>query len=83
MNLVSANGAESRNRMSMIQGRTDDRYNPVLGEFFRCTYNYPDGSEGLYIAEQVSHHPVRLCQLADADGSPFQLSSISHPPTAY
>ncbi|KAK8854831.1 hypothetical protein IAR55_003570 [Kwoniella newhampshirensis] len=32
-------------------------YNPVLGEFFRCTYVYPDGSEGFYVAEQVSHHP--------------------------
>ncbi|WVN90231.1 uncharacterized protein L203_105467 [Cryptococcus depauperatus CBS 7841] len=32
-------------------------YNPVLGEFFRCTYVYPDGTEGFYIAEQVSHHP--------------------------
>lgn len=35
-----------------------DRYNPVLGEFFRCSYFYPDGSEGFYVAEQVSHHPV-------------------------
>jgi hypothetical protein len=34
------------------------RYNPVLGEFFRCTYTYEDGSEGFFIAEQVSHHPV-------------------------
>lgn len=34
------------------------RYNPVLGEFFRCSYFYPDGSEGYYLAEQVSHHPV-------------------------
>lgn len=33
-------------------------YNPVLNEFFRCTYYYPDGSQGYYIAEQVSHHPV-------------------------
>ncbi|KAL7418696.1 Oxysterol-binding protein OBPa [Cryptotrichosporon argae] len=32
-------------------------YNPVLGEFFRCSYQYPDGSEGFYVAEQVSHHP--------------------------
>ncbi|KAI0693647.1 Oxysterol-binding protein [Cytidiella melzeri] len=32
-------------------------YNPVLGEFFRCRYDYPDGSKGFYIAEQVSHHP--------------------------
>ncbi|EIW67303.1 hypothetical protein TREMEDRAFT_40458 [Tremella mesenterica DSM 1558] len=32
-------------------------YNPVLGEFFRCTYFYADGSEGFYVAEQVSHHP--------------------------
>ena len=28
------------------------RYNPVLGEFFRCRYDYPDGSRGFYIAEQ-------------------------------
>ncbi|KAF8875016.1 Oxysterol-binding protein [Mucidula mucida] len=32
-------------------------YNPILGEFFRCRYDYPDGSHGFYIAEQVSHHP--------------------------
>ena len=32
-------------------------YNPILGEVFRCSYNYPDGSKGWYIAEQVSHHP--------------------------
>lgn len=29
-----------------------DRYNPVLGEFFRCRYDYPDGTKGYYIAEQ-------------------------------
>ena len=28
------------------------RYNPVLGEFFRCKYEYPNGTEGFYIAEQ-------------------------------
>ncbi|KAG0171437.1 hypothetical protein DFQ28_002702 [Apophysomyces sp. BC1034] len=32
-------------------------YNPVLGEFFRCRYEYPDGTEAYYISEQVSHHP--------------------------
>ncbi|KAL1931793.1 hypothetical protein VTP01DRAFT_9937 [Rhizomucor pusillus] len=32
-------------------------YNPVLGEYFRCRYEYPDGTEAFYIAEQVSHHP--------------------------
>ncbi|KAJ7630380.1 Oxysterol-binding protein [Roridomyces roridus] len=32
-------------------------YNPVLGEFFRCRYDYPDGTRGYYVAEQVSHHP--------------------------
>lgn len=31
---------------------TYQRYNPVLGEFFRCRYDYPDGSKGFYIAEQ-------------------------------
>lgn len=33
------------------------RYNPVLGETFRCRYRYKDGTQGFYIAEQVSHHP--------------------------
>ncbi|KAM0790788.1 hypothetical protein ACM66B_004636 [Microbotryomycetes sp. NB124-2] len=32
-------------------------YNPILGEFFRCRYDYPDGSVAYYVAEQVSHHP--------------------------
>ncbi|KAI0809019.1 Oxysterol-binding protein [Irpex lacteus] len=32
-------------------------YNPILGEFFRCRYDYSNGSKGFYIAEQVSHHP--------------------------
>ncbi|KAG0186988.1 hypothetical protein DFQ28_007042 [Apophysomyces sp. BC1034] len=32
-------------------------YNPVLGEFFRCRWIYEDGSQGFYVAEQVSHHP--------------------------
>lgn len=32
-------------------------YNPILGEVFRCSYNYPNGTKGYYIAEQVSHHP--------------------------
>ncbi|KAI6128725.1 hypothetical protein EDD16DRAFT_77529 [Pisolithus croceorrhizus] len=32
-------------------------YNPVLGEFFRCRYDYANGTRGYYVAEQVSHHP--------------------------
>jgi len=32
-------------------------YNPTMGEMFRCRYQYPNGTEGFYVAEQVSHHP--------------------------
>ncbi|KAI8097800.1 uncharacterized protein B0P05DRAFT_522056 [Gilbertella persicaria] len=32
-------------------------YNPVLGEVFRCKYKYNNGTEAIYVAEQVSHHP--------------------------
>ncbi|KAI9099390.1 hypothetical protein DFS34DRAFT_69019 [Phlyctochytrium arcticum] len=32
-------------------------YNPVLGEIFRCKWNFPDGSQSVYVCEQVSHHP--------------------------
>jgi len=48
-------------------GDTISRYNPVLGEFFRCTYTYEDGSEGFFISEQVSHHPVSLKLLVFSD----------------
>ena len=27
-------------------------YNPVLGEFFRCRYDYSNNTQGFYIAEQ-------------------------------
>ena len=32
-------------------------YNPVLGEFFRCKWEFEDGSTSYYVGEQVSHHP--------------------------
>ncbi|KAJ3179446.1 hypothetical protein HDU85_004856 [Gaertneriomyces sp. JEL0708] len=32
-------------------------YNPVLGELFRCKWNFEDGSQSFYVCEQVSHHP--------------------------
>ena len=35
-----------------VRGPCTYRYNPVLGEFFRCRYDYPDDSRGFYIAEQ-------------------------------
>ena len=28
------------------------RYNPVLGEIFRCRYDYKNGTQGFYISEQ-------------------------------
>jgi hypothetical protein len=28
------------------------RYNPVIGEFFRCRYDYPNDTQGFFIAEQ-------------------------------
>lgn len=37
-------------------------YNPVLGEFFRCRYDYPNGTQGFYIAEQG----VSRCLLVSA-----------------
>ncbi|KAJ3206152.1 hypothetical protein HDU67_008355 [Dinochytrium kinnereticum] len=32
-------------------------FNPILGEFFRCTWSFPDTTRSIYICEQVSHHP--------------------------
>jgi hypothetical protein len=33
------------------------RYNPVLGEFFRCRYDYPNDTQGFFIAEQGGDPP--------------------------
>ncbi|KAI8145882.1 hypothetical protein BJV82DRAFT_643601 [Fennellomyces sp. T-0311] len=32
-------------------------YNPVLGELFRSRWQYANGTDAIYVAEQVSHHP--------------------------
>ncbi|KAI9592505.1 hypothetical protein BDF19DRAFT_451373 [Syncephalis fuscata] len=32
-------------------------YNPVLGEFFRGRWEYPDKTQAYFVSEQVSHHP--------------------------
>jgi len=31
-------------------------FNPILGEVFRCSYNFEDSTTE-YVAEQISHHP--------------------------
>jgi len=31
-------------------------FNPILGEFFKCSWKY-SSSETIYVSEQVSHHP--------------------------
>ena len=40
------------------------RYNPVLGEFFRCRYDYPNDTQGFFISEQgikpAPPHPIKL-----------------------
>ncbi|KAJ3225065.1 hypothetical protein HK099_007440 [Clydaea vesicula] len=36
-------------------------YNPVLGELFRCKWEFENNTEGYYVAEQVSHHPPISC----------------------
>ena len=43
---------------SHILARLPRRYNPVLGEFFRCRYDYPNGTQGFYIAEQGANHSL-------------------------
>lgn len=53
------------------------RFNPVLGEFFRCSYHYPDGSEAFYVAEQVSHHPVGFLLKRRHHGANYRLKPVS------
>ncbi|KAL2270900.1 hypothetical protein VTJ83DRAFT_271 [Remersonia thermophila] len=33
--------------------------NPVLGEIFTCSWEFPDNTRGYYISEQTSHHPPK------------------------
>ncbi|RKP09614.1 hypothetical protein THASP1DRAFT_14015 [Thamnocephalis sphaerospora] len=32
-------------------------YNPVIGEFFRCQWEYANKTRAVFVSEQVSHHP--------------------------
>jgi len=32
-------------------------YNPVIGEFFRCSWDFDNDTKAYYVCEQVSHHP--------------------------
>lgn len=54
------------------------RYNPVLGEFFRCRYDYANGTRGYYIAEQGELLPTapqpQLSQLV------LNIGAVSHHP---
>lgn len=33
--------------------------NPILGEYFTCYWDLPDGHKAYYVAEQTSHHPPK------------------------
>ncbi|KAH3676807.1 hypothetical protein OGATHE_001297 [Ogataea polymorpha] len=33
--------------------------NPILGEYFTCYWDLPNGSQAYYVAEQTSHHPPK------------------------
>ncbi|AEO70066.1 uncharacterized protein THITE_2120965 [Thermothielavioides terrestris NRRL 8126] len=33
--------------------------NPILGEIFTCSWEFPDNTRAYYIAEQTSHHPPK------------------------
>ncbi|KAG6831623.1 hypothetical protein H0H92_008700 [Tricholoma furcatifolium] len=52
-------------------------YNPVLGEFFRCRYDYSDGSQGFYIAEQGTSSMASLEYKLDSN---VILEVSHHPP---
>lgn len=60
----------------------------MLGEFFRCRYDYPDGSRGFYIAEQGTSvvtnrdgHPRRVSRYGFLIARTFLfVSTVSHHP---
>jgi hypothetical protein len=62
------------------------RYNPVLGEFFRCRYDYSNGTRGYYIAEQgvCVPRPARAMhtnlQRQCRTIRPYRLTFTYHPP---
>ncbi|GMG55737.1 unnamed protein product [Ambrosiozyma monospora] len=33
--------------------------NPILGEYFTCYWDLPNGKQAYYVAEQTSHHPPK------------------------
>lgn len=64
--------------LQSAQTSTSFRYNPVLGEFFRCRFEYKDGSNGFYIAEQGK--PITSAQLCHRFFPKFRVCAVSHHP---
>jgi hypothetical protein len=60
-----------------------NRYNPVLGEFFRCRYDYSNGTRGFYVAEQGKWSSVSPLFPHTAELNLMKPTENSVPPPTY
>lgn len=58
-------------------------YNPVLGEFFRCRWRYSNGTDALFVAEQVSHHPPISAYFYASPQNNLIISGEIHPKSKF
>lgn len=58
-------------------------YNPVLGEIFRCKWDLPDASHGIYVCEQVGHHPPMSAFYFSNPENHVQVSGVFRPKSKF
>lgn len=58
-------------------------YNPVLGEFFRCKWQFADGTDAVYVCEQVSHHPPISAYYFHSPGNHILIKGDARPKSKF
>ncbi|QPG73165.1 hypothetical protein FOA43_000471 [Brettanomyces nanus] len=57
--------------------------NPILGEFFTCYWDLPNGEQAYYISEQTSHHPPKSSYFYTIPSSNLRVDGIVIPKSRF
>lgn len=57
--------------------------NPILGEYFTCYWDLPDGNQAYYVAEQTSHHPPKSSYFYIIPGANIRVDGLVVPKSRF
>lgn len=57
--------------------------NPILGEYFTCYWNLPNGEKAYYVSEQTSHHPPKSSYFYMIPDSSIRVDGIVIPQSKF